>query len=113
MLVCFMGTQMETNVKKRGATGRILGALFVFAIFTFLVLASMPHHGNRTAAYESAAASNLRTVYLANAAYAEGHPLQGYARKLSDLAQRSGKPEPGEEPAWMIDPVLAGGEKAG
>jgi hypothetical protein len=104
---------METNATKGIRPGRILGALLVLTTFTFLVLASLSHEGNRTAAYESAAASSLRTLYQANVAYAEDHPRQGYAGKLSDLSERSKNPENGANPGWTIDPVLASGEKLG
>lgn len=88
---------MQTNTPKSVRTIRILGALFVFIMFAFVILISVPHEGNPRAAHESAAAGSLRTIYYANVAYQQDHPQQGYARKLSDLS----------------DAVLAGGEKYG
>jgi hypothetical protein len=113
VLICHLGAPMETNTKKNVRTSRILGALFVFTMFAFVILISVPHEGNPRAAHESAAASSLRTLYFANVAYEQDHPQQGYAGKLSDLSEHSKGLENGAKPAWMIDLVLAGGEKYG
>lgn len=101
---------METNTKKKIGTRLKWGALIIFAFLVLgyvLVISSverLPRGAN-----DAAAASSLRTLYLADVAYAKNHPLEGYARKLSDLSESPGNPEH----FWVIDPVLAGGEKSG
>ena len=106
---------MELAMKTSLVIRRILMTLGALAIVAFLFLVFAPgsdgfHH---LARYESAAASSLRTIDHANLAYANDHPQQGYSRNLSDLAKRLANAKPGEDADWMIDSVLASGEKGG
>ncbi len=114
MLACFRGTTMDTNTKKRIGTRLAWGSLIVFCFLVLgyiVMISSVPTLPK--GAHDAGAASSLRMLYLANVAYAKNHPQQGYARKLKDLSQRSGNPEHGEDTEWMLDVVLAGGEKGG
>src|SRR5882672_11130268 len=108
----FIGVLVETKTKKIVRRGLATGAVMILA-FLILALVFLPLETNRVAANESLAASSLRTILNANIAYAEGHPQQGFVRKLSDLSQQPGKPEHSEIRAWVIDATPAGGEKSG
>ena len=101
-------------MKKSLVISRILVGLSVLVIFVFLFAALVaPRDSNPRAANELFAVSSLRRILFSNDVYAERHPQQGYVRNLNALAKRPANVNSGEDPDWMIDSVLASGEKAG
>jgi hypothetical protein len=114
MLTCRRGRLTETTTEKKLLISRILTTTFTLAILAFLFLAFVPVLDERKPlrANEAVAVSSLRVIDASNAAYANEHPQQGYAKQLGDLA---GDPHArnGKVPDWAIDPVLASGQKTG
>jgi hypothetical protein len=104
---------MEPKARKSLVLTRILVTLGTLAVVIFLFLGLGSQIDNWLVARESAAASSIRTIYLSNVAYADDHPQQGYARNLSELAERPTNARPGKDPDWLVDPGLASGEKVG
>jgi len=93
---------------------RIVAGLVVAAfVLVALVIATNHFDRFRLPANESSAVGSLRTLYVANVAYAKDHPKDGYPKKLNDLSGRSDNSEQHSDPEWVIDPVLAGGVKTG
>ena len=86
---------------------KVLGwriAVSVVALFV-CALAIAPMCWQRSPAFEASSVGSLRTIYSAQATYAQEHPEIGYASSLSQLGPQRG--------ANLIDGVLAAGEKAG
>jgi hypothetical protein len=88
------------------AIGLALGYLELACVALFLV--ATPIHTNRAGHYEASAVGSLRTINLAEHAYAEAHPTGGYTKALQDLAWKEGQPERD----WSINQTLASGVKS-
>jgi hypothetical protein len=104
---------VEPNLKKSLVVSRILVTLGAAAILALLLAFVFTEPGNRIAARESAAARSIRTIYLANVAYADDHPQQGYARNLNDLAEHPANASPGTDRDRLVNLGLASGERVG
>jgi len=62
---------------------------------------------------ESSAASNLRTLGVAEVTYLASYPERGYTCKLSELGGTLAHRQPSPQNAMFIDDVLASGKKSG
>jgi hypothetical protein len=102
-----MTRQVKKNVGRNLMLALIL--IFVCILLNIVIIGSDQVLRDPMAANAAGAASALRFIYLANAAYAKNHPDEGYARRLSDLSEGLGN----TEHFWPIDPALASGEKQG
>jgi hypothetical protein len=95
------------SMKPEPGDGRILlWRLGVAGCIALSFLLATPFfHLEKPASNEASAIGALRTISVAQAVYAEGHPDKGFAATLGDLG-----PFPGAE---LIDSFLASGKKSG
>ena len=94
--------------------GLILGYAGI-AFLVFLLVVSLPEMimVDRPAANESSAVGSLRTLNTSAITYAATYPKRGFPTTLAQMGPPAEGAQPDEDHAYLIDAVLASGERSG
>jgi len=92
----------------------LIELLIVVAIILIIAAIAIPNLVRaKISANEASAASSVRSIATAEAAYGSAYPTQGYAPALANLGGPPVGCTPDSNTACMIDSVLTSGSKSG
>lgn len=92
----------------------LIELLIVIAIILIIAAIAIPNFLRaRISANEASAASSVRKIATAEAAYSASYPTIGYAAALSNLGGPATGCVPSTTTACILDAVLTGGQKSG